>query len=435
MQEIVQQKLADAVSFKLPPLTPREARVPAIPGKAHAVIGMRRAGKTWFLYQCMQERLSRGRPRESLVYFNLEDDRLAGIRSGQLAWILEDYYRRFPDYRDAEPVTLLLDEIQVVPGWEAFVRRILDTENVEVFVSGSSARLLSREVATSLRGRSTETVIFPYSFREFLIHHGQAVPADPDFVPKRQVSLLEGAFAQYLEVGGFPEAQGLEERDRIGLLQGYVDSVILRDVVERHSITNVEALRRLVRQLLGAAGGRFSVHRFYNDLRSQGLPVSKQTLHELMAYLEDAFLFVTASLATTSERRRQSNPRKIYPLDPGMVRAFDRSGKRNVGSRLETAVALELARRSSEWGYCTTASGQEVDFQARLHDGTELLIQVCAGMSEEGTREREAGALEEALRDFPEACGLLLTLTNEDARLARVERAETIPVWRWLLRS
>jgi len=436
MREIIKQKLADALAFAPPRLTWREARVPAIPGKAHAVIGMRRAGKTWFLYQCLRERMDKGTPRESLVYLNFEDERLAGLEAGQLAWVLEEYFAQFPQFRDRRRVTFFFDEIQAVPGWETFIRRILDSEKVEVFISGSSARLLSREIATAMRGRATETVIFPFGFREYLRHHDVEAPADPAFVPKTQRSRLERAFQDYLESGGFPEAQGLAERDRIGLLQGYVDTAVFRDVVERHGVSNVTALRRLVRQLLGTATGRFSVHRFYNDLRGQGIAVSKDALHEMLGHLEDAFLVRLVPLATTSERQRQSNPRKVYPIDPALVTAFDRSGKANAGQLLETAVLIELERRSGEIGYVVTPRGFEVDFLATAPGGRQTLIQVAADLTDKAVREREFRALADASQARRRVAGLLLTSTTSDALAAQREAPTGVtvrPAWQWLL--
>jgi hypothetical protein len=436
MREIIRQKLADALAFEPPRMTRREARVPAIPGKAHAVIGMRRTGKTWFMYQCLQDRLDSGAPRESLVHFNFEDERLGGMEVGQLAWILEEYFMRFPLFRDRRKVVFFFDEIQVVPGWETFVRRIMDSEKVEVFLSGSSARMLSREIATAMRGRATETIVFPFSFREFLQHHGIEAPTDPAFVPKTQRSKLERAFQDYLNCGGFPEAQGLADRDRISLLQGYVDTVVFRDVVERHGITNAVALRRLVRQLLGAAAGHFSVHRFYNDLRSQGVAVAKDALHQMLGHLEDAFLVRILSLATTSERQRQSNPRKVYPIDPAIIPAFDRSGKANTGHLLETVVLIELERRSAEIGYVFTPGGFEVDFLATEPAGRQMLIQLAADLSDKATREREFRALADALPVYHLAQGLLLTLTTSDALSAQSEAPAGVtvrPAWEWIL--
>ena len=308
MRDIIRQKLADALDFEPPELTLRDVQLPSIPRRAHAITGMRRAGKTYFLHQCLRQRLAGDVPREALVYFSFEDERLAGLAASDLGWILEEYFTRYPQFRDQQRVTFFFDEIQVVPGWETFVRRILDTEQVEVFVSGSSAKMLSREVATSLRGRATETIIFPFSFGEFLRHRGVKPPADPAFVSKAKRSQLEKLFRAYLSEGGFPEAQGLPLRERLPLLQSYVDAVIFRDVIERHGITNVVVLRRLTRQLLGAATDMFSVHRFLNDLRSQGVTAGKDTLHALLAHLEDAFLVRLVPIATSSERQRPASP-------------------------------------------------------------------------------------------------------------------------------
>lgn len=165
--------LAASLSGPLPEATERRlhGRV-SLPGKATAVIGMRRAGKTTFLHQVRRERLARGIERDRLPFVGFEDERLAGMRAEDLGLLLEEYYRGHPSYRGEKAVTWCFDEIQAVPGWERFVRRIIDSEKVEVFLSGSSAALLSRELATAMRGRAWEVVVHPFSFEEFLRHSG-----------------------------------------------------------------------------------------------------------------------------------------------------------------------------------------------------------------------------------------------------------------------
>ena len=158
MRAIIRQKIVDSLASPVPVFTPRDVRLPRIPGKATAVIGMRRTGKTTFLWQVLAERLKHGTARQGLLYFNFEDERLAGLSSADLQMVVEEYYRLHPEWRDRWRAVFFLDEIQAVPGWETFARRILDTEKVELFVSGSSARLLSREVATSMRGRAMEAL-------------------------------------------------------------------------------------------------------------------------------------------------------------------------------------------------------------------------------------------------------------------------------------
>ncbi len=417
---------------RLPALTPRDVRLPEIEGKAHAVIGMRRVGKTTFLRQLQQERQQAVGP-ERAVYVSFDDDRLADLPLAELDRLLEEYYRRFPRLRGQKTVYWFLDEIQGVSGWERFVRRILDTEQVEVVVSGSSARLLSREVHTSLRGRSMETVIRPFSFREFLRHRGEEPQKSTVRFSAAERSLVEKRFGEYLLEGGFPEAQGLAAGLRVELLQGYVTTLLLRDVVERYRVTQVAALRWLVRQCLRNPAGSFSVHRFHLDLKSQGLGVAKDALHALLGHLEDAFLLHTVSLSTDSERRRNSNPRKMYPADPGLIRAFDVSRRAHLGHALETVVMIELARRKAEIGYVKTRDGYEVDFHARFFDGREELIQVCADPSEPEARERELRAFDAAREEFPHATTRLLVLNRDQALALRSAAPVVQSTYAWLL--
>ncbi|GAB4240070.1 MAG: ATP-binding protein [Acidobacteriota bacterium] len=409
-------RLAEALTGPLPSGTPRRVRGRVtLPGKATAVVGMRRAGKTTFLHQLRRERVEKGVARERLPYINLEDERLAGFSVKDFEILIEEYYRLFPALRGSESVTWCFDEIQVVPGWERFVRRLLDTEKVEVFVSGSSAALLSREIATSLRGRAWEVVIFPFSFEEYLRHRGHEVPARRDLLSAAERTGLQAALRAYLRCGGFPEAQGLDAADRLRLLSGYVDVAILRDVVERHNVSNVASLRFLVRHLLGNPGGLFSVEKFYRTIKAQGLTVSRDTLHQLLAYLEDCFLVRLTWLEARSERQRMVHPRKAHPVDPGLIPVFDRSGKANLGHALESAVRVELERRGADVRYVRTREGYEVDFLARWPEGGRALVQVAADLSEAATREREVRALQAAVEEHPDAVALLVTLTPEAA--------------------
>jgi predicted AAA+ superfamily ATPase len=246
-------------------------------------------------------------------------------------------------------------------------------------------------------------------------------------------SRIEKRFLEYLQVGGFPEAQGLALELRLDLLQGYVDSVLFRDVVERHGVTQVAALRWLTRQCLRNPAGSFSVHRLHQDLKAQGLGAAKDVLHALVAHLEDAFLLRSVPLATESERRRNSNPRKAYPVDPGLIGAFDRTGRPNTGHALETVVLHELDRRKAEVGYVRTADGWEVDFLARFPDGREELIQVCADAGAPETRERELRALAGAAAEYPRASRRLLTLTADQQPSRSPSGVAVRPTYEWLL--
>lgn len=440
--EALQEKLSDTLlPLAATNLTRRDAVLPAVPGKAHAVIGMRRAGKTCFLKQLLAERRAHGPPERS-IYLSFDDDRLAGIDASQLDALLEEYFRRYPEIRRKNGkkgrAAWFLDEIQLVEGWDRFVRRVLDTESIDIVVSGSSARMLSREIHSSLRGRAMATVIAPFSFREALRHRGEEPSVRADRLTTAARSAVEKRLREYLVVGGFPEAQGSGKRPliratRIALLQGYVDTVLFRDVIERHAVSQVAALRWIIRHVLRNPCGSFSANKLHADLRSQGHNVAKDTVHALLDHLIDAFVIAAVPVATDSERRRNTNPRKVYPADPGLIDAFDTSGRPNTGHALETAVYNELSRRGADVTYVKTNDGFEVDFLARHPDGRQELIQVCADATDAATWQRDTRALDAAHAEHPRADRTVIVLDAAAARALKHPKTQMLPAHQWLL--
>lgn len=431
-EPVVRDKILQSIESPVLEFTRREAIVPKVQGKAFAVVGMRRAGKTTFLHQCRSDRLAQKTTREQLVYFNFEDERLAGLAAPDLGLLPETHARLFPSATEGL-VTFFLDEIQLVPGWERFARRLLDTPGYELFLSGSSAKLLSREIASAMRGRAWEISIHPFSFPEFLRHHRHELPDDPARLTSRQAARLDHHFADFLERGGFPEAQSLSLPERRQLLQGYVDVLILRDVIERHGVTNVTSLRWMVRRLLGSPASAFSVTKFASELKSQGIPAGRELLYDMLDHLQDAFLLDAIPVATDSERRRHVTPRKVYPVDPALIPVYDRSGRANAGHALEVAVFNELKRRGSETAYVKTPGGFEVDFLARHADGSEELIQVAASVDDPATLERELRALQDASGRYPRAGQVLLTQESRLPFPSVPVPIRILPAWQWML--
>ena len=352
------EQLAESLRTPPPPHTSRRVRGRIrFPGKATAVIGMRRAGKTTFLHQIRREVIARGGSPTLTPYLSFEDERLIDLTASDLGLVLDQHARLLSAEAAGEPVLWCFDEIQLVTGWERFVRRLLDERRTEVIVSGSSAALLSREIASSLRGRAWPVLIHPFSFEETCRHRGIEIPEHRDILPRRDRMRLERAFADWLRTGGFPEAQGLDAPSRHQLLRDYVDVAILRDVVDRHRVTNVTGLRWLARQLLGNAGALFSVEKFHGRLKSQGIAIARDTVHQLLAHLDDCFLVRVVSMESNSERQRMVNPRKAYPVDSGLIAVFDGTGRANLGHALETAVLIELERRAFRHHLRSHASG------------------------------------------------------------------------------
>ncbi len=434
-RDLLRLKLSEALAPPTVCLTPRDIRLPMIPGKAMAVIGVRRGGKTSFLQLRIAERIAEGRPRDSQLLLSLEDERLIGMTAADLGWLLEEHERQAPGLRESGALSIYLDEVQLVSGWQTLVRRLLDVGGIEIFVSGSSAKLLSREVATSLRGRGMEVLVHPFSFREALRHAGQEPDRPWERLNFTARAALDAALHRYLQEGGFPEAQQTERRDRLALLKGYVDVMVLRDVIERHNVTNTQALRWLQRHLLATPGGNFSMKKLYDSLRSQGVPVGKDTLYAYLEHLQDAFLIRTVGMHSTSERQRMVNPRKAYPIDPGLIPLYERIGREHRGRALETAILLELERREYTVDWLRTDDGWEVDFFAERPGDSPLLIQVSLDTADTETWEREVRALEAAARAYPTAQAHLITF---DSSLPTHELPATIewrPASRWLLET
>lgn len=226
MRTVLERLIDDFHERPLPRLTPRDAQSAAMSGKANMVIGMRRSGKTFYCYQQMRALLASGTAKEGLLYLNFEDERLSPFSTADFQEILDTYYRKFPALKK-QTCHFFLEEVQRVEGWDRFVRRLLDTERLRVWVTGFSSKLLSSEIATSLRGRSLTTEVFPFSFREFLRFHGVEPERTSRWGSETRAVLAHHA-EKYLRAGGFPEVQGVDDELRRQVLQNYLDVVILR---------------------------------------------------------------------------------------------------------------------------------------------------------------------------------------------------------------
>ncbi len=431
MSALLEQLIADFHERPLPTPTHREAELPALSGKIDAIIGMRRTGKTWFLFQAMQQYLEQGIPKQAMLYINFDDERLLPMAAAELGQIIDTYYRMFPEHRE-RTCYFFFDEVQNISGWEVWLRRLVDTERVQVAVTGSSAKLLSREIATALRGRSLSTEMFPFSFREALTHEEIEGSAAPRPGAKKR-ALLENRLRRYLLNGGFPEVQTVSDNHRIRILQEYVDVVILRDIVERYQVSNILPLRTLIRHLLATPATLFSVNKFYNNLRSQGLACGKNTLHDYFEYLKDAYLIYPVTIHSRSERTRRVNPRKVYVIDTGLANAFLHRPQSDWGRLLENFVFMELRRKGLAIEYYRTENGLEVDFIATDHRDAQTLYQASLELRDEQTRKREVRALTTAMQETGIKAATIVTLDTEEQIETEAGVIDVVPAWLWAL--
>lgn len=405
----------------LPGSRPRDLSLPTDSGKVIGLSGVRRCGKTFLFFDTMKRLVARGIDRRRIVYLNFEDDRLQPVEPAELDLVLRSLRELFPETAVGR-VYVFLDEVQSAPGWERWVRRMCDTEDVSVFVTGSSSRLLTRELSSALRGRSITYEVFPLGFREVLTFRGLV----PEPYDARGESLARAAFEDYLRWGGFPEIVLAEPALRPLILEEYASLMLQRDLLERGSVRNDPLLRALLRHCFRNTATLLSVSKLVRDFQSLGLSFSKNTLFDYVALLEDAGLVFLLPTHDDSVLKQTRNPKKLHVIDPGLVAAFKAGADRDMGHKLETAVFLECRRRQREWHYLAGTS--EVD----LCDAEgRLFVNVCWDLSDPATRERETAAMEAGAKLLPKAKGLLLYHEYSPEAVARVPKAR--PAWKWML--
>ncbi len=431
--ERLDQLVAEAAGFEFPEVSPRHVTLRSMRKKADVLIGMRRTGKSYVLYQHAHTLLQQGTSREQIAFFNFDNLAFIDFTGEGLLALTEAWFKRFPSAR-TKSLTLLFDEIQQVSGWERAVRELIETKNLQLVATGSSAKLLSQEIATSLRGRSVSTEVWPFSLAEAMQFSQQELP--PTWpVTKRQMTNLHRCFEQYLVSGGFPEVLALTPVNRKQVLSEYIDVTLMWDVIERHRVSNVLALKRFVAQLLRLSGRKISINKIASDFSSQGIDVSKNTLYDFQAHLEDAVFFFFVPIFSDSPRKQQVNPKKGYAIDPALVRANTFASSGDNGLNLETLVYIELRRRGQAPNYMVTTSGREVDFVVRNTAGTLEFVQVAWSLADTETKSRELRALADACLEYPGArCTLVTAYESENTRVGRTP-VRVVPYFEWVLRG
>ncbi len=405
--QILLGEFRDKLSL-LKDLVIRDARFPKAPNKIKVAIGMRRSGKTYFLYQQILKMLDEGVHEKAILYINFEDDRLLPLDEQKLAKLVDAFYSFYPENHDRK-CYFFFDEIQNVDNWPLVIRRLHDTKNAEIFLTGSSAKLLSKEIATNLRGRSLAIEIWPYSFDEFI--RAKKISIDRSLLSKKTQDNLMQVFHSYLSDGGFPEIISFDPDVKQKTLQEYLDVVIFRDIIERHEIKNPTVIKYMILTMIHNVGKPFAVNKFFNDLKTQGYQIGKDILYEYADYVEDAYLAFPIGIFDKSIRKVQTNPKKLYAIDSGMIRALTLNYESNLGRLFENIVYLDLKRLGCKVSYYLTFDRFEIDFLAQLPRGQKKFFQVVWDMQDPDTMQREKRALDEGMKEL-KIDGEIITLES-----------------------
>ncbi len=415
------------------PIFPRDIEILPIDRKATIIIGIRGCGKSTWQHEKMAALLNEGVSLENICYLDFSDDRLDFLRleESDPSVISDTYYSMFPK-KHSQKVYFFFDEIQYVNKWARFINRIQINENCEVYITGSSAKLLSKEISTELGGRTFAWEMFPFSFREFLRAEGKSQSIS-DIINRDEII---GAFDDYVVKGGMPESLILP-RDSMAAIyfQNLVKDVITRDLLLRYNLTHPFQLNRLTQILMNIYSRLVTVNKLKQRLAGEQNKLSPQLISDYIDKLNDCYLLFTVPIRSYNMAVQAVNPKKVYGIDHAMVQAFSAVTSDNKGLVLENMIFIELRRTSEEIFYYKTSRGDEIDF-AVGPDSNIRLIQVCWELGDrESTKIREIKALVDGMEELGLQESWIITAYEEDEikdpQTGRV--IHVVPAYSWLL--
>jgi predicted AAA+ superfamily ATPase len=382
----------------------------------YVFVGLRRAGKSYLMYRQIQQLLVQGHAIEEILYFNFEDDRLMEVTTADLDLIKRCYEEMY-----AHTPIFFLDEVQLVEGWEKFVRRLAD-RHYRVYVTGSNAKMLSSEIATTLGGRFLIQEVYPYSFAEYLNARGMKI--DQHWYHRSRTEVVR-LFEPYFLFGGLPELNLIEEHEKRFWLSNLFNKIFFGDLISRYQIRNDTALKILIRRLAESVKQPSSYARLANIVSSAGKKIKTETIVDYLAHLKETWLLFSLENLAAKLVDRETN-KKYYFIDNGILSLFLIDPQTFL---LENMVAIQLKRLYGDDVYYYS-QGQEVDF---VLWNAHIAIQASFSIRDAETRSREI----KALLSLPEQLGisqrLIVTKDEEEVIVQDGCTIQVIPVWKWLI--
>ncbi len=436
MDRTIRTILLEWGSRKLPGVIDREidlssyARVK--PAKIIVLTGFRRVGKTYLTFHLIQKLLERW-SREEILYINFEDERIP-LRTEFLTLLLPTIRRLF----QKKVKFLFLDEVHNIPNWSKWLRRVYDKEDIRFFVSGSSSKMSRQEIPTELRGRFLEVRVLPLSFKEFLRFKDLKFDLERVEYVVDEKAELSKALDEYLSYGALPEIVLADEEKKIEIAHSYFQTVIRRDIIERHRVNNEEALKALLRLLLNSTS--YTISKLYNTLKSLNYEIGKSTLMNYISYIENSYFMISTPILSFKIKNQLQYPRKVYFIDNIFINSISTKFSKDYGRLYENLVAVELLRLRAknplmDFYYWRNPQHEEVDFVIKIGEKVKQSIQVCYDLSDPDTRKRELRALVKAGKELQCDNMLVITEDYEGHEIFKNKEIKFIPLWKWLCRS
>lgn len=387
------------------------------PNGNYVFVGVRQAGKSYLLYQRMKQLIAKGHDIEEMVYINFDDERIANMKSEEMDLIIQAHQALSPK----KPI-LFLDEIQNIEGWEHFARRLAN-QKYQVYITGSNAKMLSRDIATTLGGRYWVMNVYPYSFEEFLEAHQVRLKKNWEF--SKQSAEVQRLFQDYFYYGGFPELTSVI--DKRAWLTGIFQKIFFSDVIVRNKVRNEDALRMTIRKLADSVKQPMAYNRISNLVGSTGVKTNTQSVINYVGFLKDScLLFSLENYA--SKFVEKETMKKHYFIDNGLINLFLVDPETSL---LENLCAIHLHKKYGDEVYYYN-KGIEVDFYVPSEG---LAIQVSYSITDETTRNRELGALQKFANIHEVKKALIITRDSEQVIEANDMQIEVTPIWKWLLKD
>lgn len=407
-------------------LQDRKMQLPLDGGRIVTVTGIRRCGKSSLLGLTINRLLEAGVPKERILYVGFDDERFLSMTPDNFDELLQAYREMYPT-TSLQDVYMFFDEIQLVSGWELFVLRVYKNYCKHIFITGSTAKMLSEEIASALRGWPDEYREYPLSFEEYLSFKG----IEADKYSEEGKAMMTFAFRDYCDEGGFPEVVCAQTKsEKVKILQSYFSTMLFRDMIEHYHIgASVSVVRYFLKRMMNNLTKPTSVNNIYNDLKSQGLKVAKDSLYLWLDYACNIFLFRKVQRYTKSMVKQSSSPAKYYMADIALRNAVLLPESEDAGKALENIVYLNLERSLGEEDQISYFYEQkECDFVVQRGERVSELVQVCWTLNEENM-EREVGGLLAASTVTNCKQSKIITFCQQQTIEREGIRIEVLPIW------
>jgi uncharacterized protein len=430
-KSIIREILLEWQNSPLPKIIPRQKELPMSQREIISIIGARRSGKTSIMFHEIEKLIKIGVRKTQIVFFSFEDERLDKFEIADFDLILQAQRELYPD-EELASTYFFFDEIQSVNDWEKFVRRVHDKVSQKIYISGSNSKLLSSEIATSLRGRTLKFEVSPLNFVEFLNFNNLSLNYD---LAANKAKIIN-AFNSFLQIGGFPSVVlNSSPYQQKTILQEYFNVMIQKDIAERYQVTNMINLKYFCRQLINYHGYPFTINKILNVAKSSQIKTTHEQLSQYLEYTTNVYMVNILPKFSDSPRKREQSEKKLYLLDNGMYNALSSKTSQNLGILLETAVYNHLI---SIWGkvgisFFKESGENECDFVVQDNSVVVQAVQVCMHLDDENTKKREFRGLIETCKALSLETGLIITLDTEAEEIVDGIHIKIIPAWKYLI--